>query len=138
KQMTMASSKNTFTVREIRVSYSSRKKVSELPRITRPLDAYELFRASWDSDTIEYIEQCKVMLLNRSKRVLGIATVSVGGTGNTIIDPKVVFGIALKGNASSIILAHNHPSGNVQPSRMDIGLTQRLSDIGKILDLPLD
>lgn len=56
------------------------------------------------------------MLLSRANRVLGIFTISSGETSGTLVDTKVVFGAALKANASSIILSHNHPSGNFQLS----------------------
>jgi DNA repair protein RadC len=56
------------------------------------------------------------MLLNRHNKVLGVATISTGGLDKTVVDPKVLFAIALKGNPSSIILARHHPSGNLHSS----------------------
>lgn len=134
----MALQHNLSIVREIRVSYSHPATIAELPKITSADQAYDLFMQSWDMGTIQFIEHFKMMLLTRSKRVLGIATISIGGTSGTVVDPKVIFSCALKGNAASIILAHNHPSGNVQPSRTDIEQTRRLEEIGLILDLPVD
>ena len=81
------------------------------------------------------IEQFKIMLLNRANKILGIFTVSTGGVAGTVADPKVLFAAALKGNASSIILAHNHPSGNLKPSEADRQLTNKLSQAGKLLDI---
>ena len=75
------------------------------------------------------------MLLNRANRVIGISDISTGGVSGTVADPKVIFGIALKANASSIILAHNYPSGNLNPSQPDVSLTNRLKQAGKILQL---
>lgn len=75
------------------------------------------------------------MLLNRMNKVLGIFLVSVGGFAVTICDPKVVFQAALKANASSIILAHNHPSGNLKPSDADLKLTEKLKKGGLLLDI---
>lgn len=60
----------------------------------------------WNSDYIKYIEQFQVMLLSRGNRVLGICNISTGGTAGTVVDSKVVFGVALKANASSIIVSH--------------------------------
>lgn len=75
------------------------------------------------------------MLLNRMNKVLGIYLISVGGFAGTVCDPKVVFQAALKTNASSIILAHNHPSGNLKPSDADLQLTEKLKKGGKLLDI---
>jgi DNA repair protein RadC len=80
-------------------------------------------------------EELKVMLLNRENRVLGIADVSVGGIHGTIVDPKMIFAIALKGKASSIILAHNHPSGNLELSYKDKTITAKLVQAGILLEL---
>ena len=75
------------------------------------------------------------MLLNRGNRVLGILDVSTGGFAGTIADPKVIFSTALKCCASSLVLAHNHPSGNLKPSQADINLTRKLKDGGALLDI---
>ena len=75
------------------------------------------------------------MLRNRSNKVTGIFTVSQGGIAGTVADPKLIFACALKAAASGIILAHNHPSGALQPSQADIQLTKKLADGGKLLDI---
>lgn len=79
---------------------------------------------------IAIVEQFKIMLLNRSNRVLGISTVSLGGISGTVTDQKIIFAIALKSGASSIILAHNHPSGNLNPSDADIAITNKIKQSG--------
>jgi DNA repair protein RadC len=76
-----------------------------------------------------------MMLLNRANRVLGIVDIARGGVSFNILDPKVIFSIALKGNASSIILCHNHPSGNLKYSTSDLTMTKRLKECGKMLDI---
>ena len=81
------------------------------------------------------IEQFKVMLLNRAGKILGIVEISTGGFSGTVADPKVIFGIALKAGASSIILAHNHPSGNLKPSEADKHLTSKICGAGNFLDI---
>jgi len=75
------------------------------------------------------------MFLNRSNSLLGVARVAVGGTSGTIADPKVIYQLALKVNASSIIVSHNHPSGNLKPSDMDEKLTRKLKSAGTFLDI---
>ncbi len=122
-------------IAEITVSYLPKVKASERPTVASSKDVYNLFLHNWDNTRIEMIEQFKIMLLNRANKVLGIFTVSTGGVSGTIADPKVIFSTALKGNASSIMLAHNHPSGNLKPSDVDRQLTNKLIQAGKLLDI---
>lgn len=81
------------------------------------------------------VEQFWVLLLNQANKVLAKHNISQGGITATVVDPKIVFQIALKENATSIILAHNHPSGNLKPSQADISLTEKLKKAGEFLDL---
>ena len=75
--------------------------------------AYEVLLKSWNPDEISLLEECKVLLLDTNLRLMSIATISKGGLSGTVVDPRIVFSIALKRRASAIILAHNHPSGNL-------------------------
>ena len=124
-----------FQVAEISISYSSIVKPSERPKIGSSRDACEILRNGWSEGSIEHREEMRIMLLNRANKVIGIFLVSVGGFAGTICDPKVVFQAALKANASSIILAHNHPSGNLKPSDADLQLTKKLKKGGELLDI---
>lgn len=63
--------------------------------------------------------------------------VSKGGQAGTIADPKIIFNIALENHAASVILAHNHPSGNLRPSQADLELTKKLRTAGQFLDMPV-
>lgn len=120
---------------EIKLSYSAKIPVSKRVKIKQSSDAYDLLKESWNMDTIELLEEFKVMMLNRANDVIGIWKVSQGGTSGTVVDAKLVFAAALKCNASSIILAHNHPSGNKKPSLADIDLTKKLKAGSELLDL---
>lgn len=80
-------------------------------------------------------EEFWVLLLNRANRVITTQQISKGGTAGTVADPKIIFQLALMKSASSIILAHNHPSGNAKPSQVDINLTKKLVEAGKQLDI---
>lgn len=80
-------------------------------------------------------EEFWLLLLGRSSKVLGKELVSKGGRSGTIADPKIIFHAALQHQASSIILIHNHPSGNLKPSHLDIELTKQLAAAGKMLDI---
>lgn len=126
-----------FKVAEVQVSYKADYKIIDRPKITQSSQAYALLKQQWDSNRLELLEEFKIILLNTSNRVLGIADISRGGVSGTLIDPKIVFAIALKTNSSKIILSHNHPSGNLQPSSADISLTKRLKDGGKLLDIEI-
>src|SRR5690606_29875474 len=130
-------SKKEFEVAEIQLSYKSQVKPSQRPKITSSKDAYEVLLENWDEDRLEFIEQFKIIVMNRGNRVLGIFEVSTGGGGATIVDPKVVFAAAIKSNSTSIILSHNHPSGALRASEADSRLTRRLSEAGRVLDIPV-
>ncbi len=125
---------NLTSIAEVRLTYKSKVKPSDRPRVISSEQAFRLFLDYWD-DSITHIESMKVMLLNRASRVLGIADLSTGGTNGCLVDVKVVFQYAIKANASSIILAHNHPSGNIKPSIADINITKKVSDAANILDI---
>jgi DNA repair protein RadC len=119
-------SKKQFEVAEIQLTYKTKVKPSQRPKITSSKDAYEVLLDNWDEDKLEFVEQFKVLLLNRANKVLGIYEVSTGGVSGTVADPKLVFAAAIKANASAMILAHNHPSGQVKPSQADINLTKKM------------
>lgn len=124
-------------VAEIQLTYKSNVKPSMRPKISGSRDAYEVLKSNWDPSRIEFLEQFKVMLLNRANKVLGILEVSTGGVTGTVADPKVIFAAALKACACGLIVAHNHPSGNLTASQSDIDLTKKLKQAGQFLELPL-
>ena len=126
---------DTGAVSEIQLSYLPKVKPGDRPMVCTSSEVYKILKDTWDFRTFEFVEQFKVMLLNRVNRVIGICTISTGSSTGTVADPKLVFVVALKANANSIILCHNHPSGNLQPSTHDIDLTKRMSEIGRLLDL---
>lgn len=119
---------------EIQVTYKTKVKFKEMKKIVSAKDAVEVFRNIW-SDCIELREEFYILLLNRANRVLGWYRLSEGGTTGTVADSKLLFSIVLKCNACGIILAHNHPSGNTQPSDADIKLTRQFVAGGKILEI---
>lgn len=126
-----------FEVAEIGLTYRSAPDAGSRPTVTSSRSAYEILLKMWDKDTLELQEQFKVLLLNRAGRVLGIYEVSQGSTCGTLVDPKLIFIAALKAAASSIIISHNHPSGNTNPSESDKQLTRKLSAGAKLLDIQL-
>jgi len=92
---------------------------------------------NWDLDSIEYIEEFKLLLLNRSNSVLGIMPVSKEGLSGTVTDVRLIFQGDIKANASGIIVCHNHPSGNLNPSESDIKITQKIKEAGNLMDIQL-
>ncbi len=127
----------SYQVAEIQLIYKTNVKPSLRPRIKTSKDAYEILRSVWDESKLEFIEQFKAMFLNRANEVLGIMEVSTGGVSGTVADPKIIFAAALKANASGLIVAHNHPSGNLIPSQSDIDLTRKLKAGGRFLEISL-
>jgi len=120
---------------EVTISYSAKVKASQRPIVTQSRDAYNLLLAHWDKDKIEFVEQFKILLLNQGNKVLGQSLIGSGGITGTVADPRVVFALALKTNSCNLILAHNHPSGNLNPSQADRDLTRKFKGAGEFLDI---
>jgi DNA repair protein RadC len=103
-----------------------------LDTITGSKDAYNIMRRTlMDLNHEEFW----ILLLNRSGKVLAKELVSKGGLTGTVADPKIIFSIALQKNAASMVLMHNHPSGNLKPSQLDIDLTKKIANAGRMLDI---
>ena len=83
-------------------------------------------------------EEVLLIMLDAGKTVTGMSRLSVGGLTSAVVEPRQVFKSAILGNAASIILAHNHPSGNPKPSKADIRLTKRIKEAGKLMGVPLE
>jgi DNA repair protein RadC len=124
-----------YQVAEIEISYRPKFKVAERPKITSSDGAFKILLSSWDAGRIELLEEFKVVMLSSQNRVLGVVDISRGGFSDVIADPKVIFSIALKSCASSLIVSHNHPSGELRPSASDIALTSKLVSGGQILGI---
>lgn len=114
-----------------------RRQLSDLrqrPRIGSSRDAYQAI-ASRISDL--HHEEFWLLLLNRANEVFARERLSIGGTSGTVVDLKMVLKTALDARAAAFIAIHNHPSGNLEPSRADVELTEKLKQSGRILDLPM-
>jgi DNA repair protein RadC len=125
------------TISEVRLVYWTRIKASERLQVKCSKDAFDIFMENWDLDSIEHIEEFKLLLMNRSNSVLGIMPVSKGGLFKTVTDVRVILQYAIRVNASGIIICHNHPSGNVQPSESDIAITRKIKESGIVMDIQL-
>ena len=91
----------------------------------------------FDADTIGYKETFKVMLLNNANKIIGYTTISDGGLTSTIVDVRVIIQTALVCNATSIIITHNHPSGNPRPRGQDDSLTKTIKAACELMDIRL-
>jgi DNA repair protein RadC len=129
--------KPDITISEVKLIYRNKVKASERPQVKTSKDAFDIFMQSWDIDSIEHVEEFKLMLLTRSNKVLGIASISKGGINGTVTDVRIILQYAIKANASGIIICHNHPSGNVQPSESDIAITRKVKESENVMDVQL-
>jgi DNA repair protein RadC len=127
----------TNMVSEVELIYHSKVKPADRPLITNSIDAYKVLLNTWNKDTIELQEEFKVILLNRASRVLAVYKVGKGGLTGTIADPRLILAAALKVAACSIMLAHNHPSGNLKPSKADEELTKKVKGGAEFMDIRL-
>nr|WP_294991390.1 JAB domain-containing protein [uncultured Sediminibacterium sp.] len=128
---------NWNMVSEVELVYKSKVKSSQRPNLKSVSDVADFLKQNWDENKIELLEQFKVVFLNRNHRVLGIFELSSGGVSGTVADPKLIFMAALKLNACTLIISHNHPSGNLIPSETDKKLTQRIKEAAILLDMHL-
>ena len=101
-------------------------------KITCSRDAYEVLRSAMGDQPYE---EFWILVLNKANRVIRKCCISEGGISGTVVDPKKIFKIALDHHGSSLILGHNHPSGNIQPSEADQKITRKIRDSGAMLDI---
>lgn len=112
-----------------------RTQVKPKTKITTSASAYTVLKDLFPRETIEHHEQFIILLLDRANQVLGWSKISEGGINGTVVDVRIIFQIALAAHASSIILAHNHPSGNCKPSEQDKAITRKINKAGELLEI---
>ena len=122
-------------VAEVELVYKTKVKASERPLIKTSKDCYQTFLKVWDENKMEMQEEFKVLLINRANRVTGVYEASVGGITGTVADPRLILAAAIKGLAVGIVLAHNHPSGNLKPSLADEQLTAKIKTAASFHDI---
>lgn len=122
---------------EIKMTLSFDKKIkrSELVYLTNSEQTANILRDIFNKDTFNWTEEVAMLCMNRANAVVGFYKVSSGGMTAAVIDSRVVFTVALNCGATNIILAHNHPSGNKQPSSADREITKRIKEAGALLDI---
>jgi len=122
-------------VAEVELVYKTKVKASERPLVRDSKDIYQILTQVWDENKIDMLEEFKVLFLNRGNRVIGVYNASSGGITGTVADPRLILAAAIKSLAVCIILAHNHPSGNLKPSRADEELTCKIKEAAKYHDI---
>ena len=122
-------------VSEVELTYKNNVPYNQRQKISNSQGAYEILTNLFPENTMDYRETFIVLYLNRANQVLGYSVISQGGTSNTTVDIKMVIQTALLANASCIMLAHNHPSGNVQPSSDDNKITRRIIEAARLFDI---
>ena len=120
---------------EISISYTPVQRTADRQKIRCSQDAERILRAVFPS--VSHREYMYLVCLDRSNHCLGYFQVSAGGISGTVSDVRLIFQAAIKANASGIIIAHNHPSGNQEPSESDMKLTRKVKEGGTLLDIPL-
>ena len=124
-----------FKVAEVSLSYKNSVPYNKRTKVKDAKDAYKVMLKIHDDDTLDYTETFRVLYLNQNNHVLGCRTISEGGLASTCCDVRTILQGALLTNAVGIILAHNHPSGNVTPSLSDIKTTNQITKAAKLLDI---
>ncbi|MFI2744089.1 JAB domain-containing protein [Zhouia sp. PK063] len=125
-----------YSVQEIQVSYKGKLPATDL-QITGSSKAAEILQQVWDQHTMTIQESFVVLLLNNANQVKGVYRLSTGGITATMVDIRLLFAVVLKSISTSIIVAHNHPSGKMQPSTPDRQITQKIKKAAEYLDIHL-
>lgn len=112
----------------------SQQKTLSDKKITSPEDIAEILIPMLRD---ENKEQFIIICLNTANKIIRKEIISVGNLNSSIVHPREVFKVAVENNAASIILVHNHPSGNPEPSNEDISITKKLVEAGKMMEIPV-
>ena len=120
----------------LKLAYQPKNTTKIKPQISSANDIFDILYPVFKND-INLEESFVVLLLNRSNTYLGHSILSTGGFDGCVVDVRKLFSIALLSKASAIVVAHNHPSGNLKPSSADINITKKIKEAGKLLDITL-
>lgn len=124
-----------FRVAEVQLTYKNRVPCKDRQSVFNSTTAFKILSAIFPNETIDFRESFKALYLNRANHIIGCLTISEGGSCSTAVDIKLILQGALLSNAACIILAHNHPSGNLTPSKNDINMTHKISKAADIMEI---
>lgn len=122
---------------EIKVVYKTDQKHTDRMQVSTSASAHRILLQAFDQDTIALQEQFVVLYLNQANHVLGIYRLGIGGITSVVADPRMIISVGLNIAAINIIVAHNHPSGNLKPSQADEQLTTKLKEASRFFDMKL-
>lgn len=122
---------------QITVSFDRETKTTDLYKITSSFSASDILRKIFNADTFYWQEEMILLCLNNANKVIGYYKLSSGGITRTLVDVRMIFAIALKTGCVGIVIAHNHPSGTLQPSESDKAITKKIKIAGETLDIKL-
>ena len=122
---------------EVNISFDSKRRQNTAFYTTSSSETYEILKGIYDYKTIDLFEQFYVLFLNRRNRIIAFRELSRGGTFGTYVDIRIMMLIAINCNSSSIIVSHNHPSGQLSPSGVDKKLTNRIRVACTLFDMKL-
>jgi len=106
-------------------------------KITESAHSFEVFKEIFNKDTLEIFESFYILFLNYSNNTIGWIMHSAGGAAHTTIDIKLIMIAALQCGAKKLVCCHNHPSGNVEPSKSDIAVVEKIKKAADLLDIVL-
>lgn len=127
--------KTDTKITELFVSYSNN--ISSTQKISNSADSYDIAMNLWNLNTIQVQEEVKIIFLNDALMVLGFYSLSKGGISSSIVDIRLILSVALKAIATGVILVHNHPTGNLKPSKADLDITKKLKSACDVMGINL-
>lgn len=133
----MNTQRNLSNLGEVDVIYRYQNTMTDRPYIKSSQDAVDIFKEIFKAEKMGLQEQFVVVFLNRAHQVIGCANLFMGGVASTIADVKIILAMALKVMSSAVLVAHNHPSGNLSPSTEDAKLTSKLKEALELMDMQL-
>jgi DNA repair protein RadC len=135
KKETFRSTKGDWTVAELSVTYNTQK--GSKKRIKSVVSCHSIIKSLWNMELINLQEEFLVLFINSSSKTIGYRTLNKGSMEQCPVDIKLLVSMALHCMASAVVIAHNHPSGNVMPSDSDKALTKRIKRALNIVDIRL-
>lgn len=132
----------TPSLAELKVSYRrGRPRTDKQERmpflVASSVSCEQYLRSLWDEDTIELREEFVLLCLNGAHEVLGWVRLHTGGFNHSPVDVRLVIGVALQTASSAVVVAHNHPSGGLNPSAEDVAVTRRIREAAGLMGIRL-
>jgi len=121
-------------INEVEIVY--KRKNSAKPRFNSSIQAYKILYPFFE-ELIDHRESFKILLCDNNNRILGVHHLSEGSLTGTVVDLRIIAQSVILSNAKSIILAHNHPSGNLKPSEQDKNVTKKIKNMCELLEVNL-